>query len=293
MNLIISKRLKELRRIKGLSQKELAKDICTQAVISNIEKGGVIPSSITLFKIAKRLNVDINYFFDNTVTHEGKNQNNLEEIKQLIRSLIRKKDYISVKYITENELSKNDVKTEEDLQFFHWHRAICEYYINSKPEESLNILYSICDFDSIIERDEITNQELGILNSTAIIYFEIKDFEKSLKIYEACINKIHEPNKHIDNQTKIRFLYGMARTQAALNKIEESILNSRLAIQTCIETESLYLLGELNFLIGKNLVCIDKKNEAYHYLQFSKSIFQLQNRYDYINVIEKLELKLQ
>lgn len=54
--------MRDLRKMAGLTQQELSRDICTQAQISKIENGEEYPSSITLYKISKRLGVDVNYF---------------------------------------------------------------------------------------------------------------------------------------------------------------------------------------------------------------------------------------
>lgn len=59
----IGNRLKQLRKQQGFTQQELAKGICTQAMISNFESGESSPSSTVLFQLAERLQVDINAFF--------------------------------------------------------------------------------------------------------------------------------------------------------------------------------------------------------------------------------------
>ncbi len=59
----IAKRVQRLRKDAAMTQMELSRGICTQAQISNIEKGHLNPSSLTLFQISQKLNVDMNYFF--------------------------------------------------------------------------------------------------------------------------------------------------------------------------------------------------------------------------------------
>ncbi|WP_113928505.1 helix-turn-helix transcriptional regulator [Bacillus sp. P14.5] len=60
----IGKSLKDLRTYQKVSQKNLAKDICTQAYVSMIEKGEIIPSAHILHAFAQKLGVPIDYFFD-------------------------------------------------------------------------------------------------------------------------------------------------------------------------------------------------------------------------------------
>ncbi|MBV6684081.1 helix-turn-helix domain-containing protein [Bacillus sp. JRC01] len=61
---VIGKKIKELRKAIGITQGELAEGICTQALISRIEKGDIYPSATVLYRISQRLGVDVNYFFE-------------------------------------------------------------------------------------------------------------------------------------------------------------------------------------------------------------------------------------
>jgi transcriptional regulator with XRE-family HTH domain len=51
---VIGKKIKELRRDVGLTQEGLAEGICTQALISRIEKGDIYPSATALYQISKK-----------------------------------------------------------------------------------------------------------------------------------------------------------------------------------------------------------------------------------------------
>lgn len=72
----------EKRKIKGLNQTELAKDICTQNTISKIEKHNIAPSVPILFNICKRLDITLNDTFSDfstdTVSDEAVLLNSIE-----------------------------------------------------------------------------------------------------------------------------------------------------------------------------------------------------------------------
>lgn len=65
MALFNGSRLRELRNNKKMSMAELAKrsDVST-SLISQIERDMVIPSVVTIWRLAKVLDTNINYFFD-------------------------------------------------------------------------------------------------------------------------------------------------------------------------------------------------------------------------------------
>jgi transcriptional regulator with XRE-family HTH domain len=68
MEYSIGKIIKTLRNSLNITQKQLGEHICTQAEISRIEKGNIMPYANTLFRIAERLGVDVNYFFEHANT---------------------------------------------------------------------------------------------------------------------------------------------------------------------------------------------------------------------------------
>ena len=71
---------KELR----LSQQTLAEGICEQSQISKIERGHFIPSADLLFKLSQRLEVPLDYFFNEQIEIKS----NLSNFKQLSARLL-------------------------------------------------------------------------------------------------------------------------------------------------------------------------------------------------------------
>ncbi len=68
MNLIVGKRIKELRKIAGLSQEKLARKIAVdRTFISKIESGKINLTIHSLSSICKGLNVTLSEFFDASV----------------------------------------------------------------------------------------------------------------------------------------------------------------------------------------------------------------------------------
>ncbi len=82
----IGKKISELRKEMNLTQGELASGICTQSLISLIERGESDPSAELLYQITKRLGVDVNYFFEIGSTTRLDYVNEVE--KQLRRTRI-------------------------------------------------------------------------------------------------------------------------------------------------------------------------------------------------------------
>jgi transcriptional regulator with XRE-family HTH domain len=59
------KKIREIRKMKGLSQQEFAKVIgVTKQLISLWEKGENLPSMKSIIKLINTYDIDFNYFFD-------------------------------------------------------------------------------------------------------------------------------------------------------------------------------------------------------------------------------------
>ncbi|MFJ7647917.1 helix-turn-helix domain-containing protein [Lysinibacillus sp. NPDC097279] len=281
---LISSKIKEARKDKGITQAELADGICTQAMISNFEKGESVPSSIVLFKIAQKLKLDINYFFgqNSMKTHHDDN----EETKKLIRKLIRNRDYQAINYIVKTEKEKANFSSNEDKQFLLWHEGICDFYLNKDSVNAIDILNTAL---KLTGKENYSEQTISINNSIAIIYFEVQQYENSLEFFQKCKSEYDLSNLK-DSVLKIRILYGLSKTLVALKREEEAILECKKAIKICVTEESLYLLGELYFQIGRNLVILDRVKESEQYFEKAQHIFEIEGNYEFLDVIEKVKL---
>ncbi|HEW1576448.1 TPA: helix-turn-helix transcriptional regulator, partial [Streptococcus pneumoniae] len=82
---------KELR----LSQQTLTEGICEQSQISKIERGHFIPSADLLFKLSQRLEVPLDYFFNEQIEIKS----NLSNFKQLSARLLDDRNYDDLEYI--------------------------------------------------------------------------------------------------------------------------------------------------------------------------------------------------
>lgn len=82
---LLGKRLRELRKRKGINQEKLAEYINVEpATISNIENGKNYPSMINLENILNGLNVSFSEVFD--FEHKNSNENLIEQINRALKN---------------------------------------------------------------------------------------------------------------------------------------------------------------------------------------------------------------
>jgi transcriptional regulator with XRE-family HTH domain len=85
---LIGLRIKELRRISGLSQEKLAEKMSiSPKYLSSIERGKENPTLDTFIKVSDALNLELMEIFD--FSHKGKSS---RDLKKFINSMLKSRD---------------------------------------------------------------------------------------------------------------------------------------------------------------------------------------------------------
>ena len=99
-----------------LSQQTLAEGICEQSQISKIERGHFIPSADLLFKLSQRLEVPLDYFFNEQIEIKS----NLSNFKQLSARLLDDRIMKIWNIFIELEIERSTFLTLEDRTYLEW-----------------------------------------------------------------------------------------------------------------------------------------------------------------------------
>ncbi|EJQ44624.1 hypothetical protein IEE_02814 [Bacillus cereus BAG5X1-1] len=118
----------------------------------------------------------------------------------------------------------------------------------------------------------LSEKEIDIMHTMAVIYAENGEYEKSIGILKKCLinfNRIEFPgNKEI----KLRIIYTLTKCLHLTYEHVEAIKYSDIGIKLAININSLYLLGELNFEKGSNLLELQQSSEdGFNYI--NKALF--------------------
>ncbi|HYK74965.1 MAG TPA: helix-turn-helix transcriptional regulator, partial [Pseudoneobacillus sp.] len=211
--LAIGEKIRELRKLLGLTQKDVANGICTQAQISKIENGDVDPYGSTLYQISQRLGVDVNYFFDIGSTPR------LDYVKEVSRQLMiarRNVNYEEMKQLVENE-EDNPLFTQnrKNLQLLLWHKGIYEYELS---RNSSNAFHYLDDAIALTHSKHWTEREIEILISKGVILFEEGKLEEALAIYSPAKEHLGILPYLQDETIISRLYYNTARTLTRLKQ---------------------------------------------------------------------------
>lgn len=281
---VIGKKIKEMRKVVGLTQGDLAGGICTQALISRIEKGDIYPSATALYQISLKLGVDINYFFEIGTTPR---LDYIREVESQLRYLrINRKYKEMIDLIKTEEKNPLFYKDNDKLQLLYWHKGIYKYEVEDDPESAFSFLHKAYHLTAY-EKKAMTEREMQILSSTGAIKFSLFQFDEALQYYTQVETAIKTTGSLQDKSIKTKLFYNIARVLTRFGRHDESTSYCHKALKWCFQEELLWGLGELHYQVGYNYELIANYKKALPYFRHAQNIFALRNDVDYIEFLEK------
>ncbi|HEL2316031.1 TPA: helix-turn-helix transcriptional regulator [Streptococcus suis] len=258
-------KLAEKFRIKrkelGLSQHVLAEGICEQSQISKIERGHFIPSADLLFKLSQRLEVPLDYFFNEQIEVKS----NLSNFKHLSSRLLDDRNYDDLEYLYKIEVGRSTFLTLEDRTYLEWIKAIIDFYQYNLQFEAISYLENI----------------LSKVSSTTLIYLKtlntLSNFYSLVgreQEYEANYSHLMElyQTKNLDHQEflfgYIRVRYNYAHYLVSKEKYNEAVQEALETIEICKERQTSYQLAPLLILVGNaGAQFLDKEEVKNYYIE--------------------------
>ncbi|HGQ0792684.1 helix-turn-helix transcriptional regulator [Streptococcus pneumoniae] len=237
---------KELR----LSQQTLAEGICEQSQISKIERGHFIPSADLLFKLSQRLEVPLDYFFNEQIEIKS----NLSNFKQLSARLLDDRNYDDLEYIYRIEIERSTFLTLEDRTYLEWIKAIIDFYQYELQFEAISHLENI-----LSKVASTTLIYLKVLNTLSNFYSLVGREED----YEANYSHLIElyQTKNLDHQevlfgyirvryNYVHYLVSYVHYLVSKEKYNEAMQEALETIELCKERQTSYQLAPLLVLVG-------------------------------------------
>lgn len=268
------------RKKMKMTQKELSNGICTQALISRVEHGDIIPNQSILNKIGARLNLssdDLQLVKSNTRYREK-----IEQLKQTIRKYLTQRDYKTIELILHhNKPLVDNVQNANDKAFLRWIEASLQDKIYNQSDIALDLLNEISLND--IE-DELV---IEILNAIGVIYYRNGDFNRAINVFQNAVNVIDE---QIDFKVQVKVMLNYALSLEEIDgdkKALEVILHS---INIVVENESLFILGDLYHTKAHILRKLGHLLEAKKNNQIALSLYMIQNN-DEFQTMTQIEIK--
>ncbi|MGU7967459.1 helix-turn-helix domain-containing protein [Streptococcus suis] len=244
MGSLLATRIKSRRKELKLSQKELAEGICKQGQISRLENGEYTPGSEVLHQLAKKLNVSMDYFFDEQILNES---TELIEFKKIAKTFINQRNYDSLKYIYELEKEKSHRLSLSDKIYLEWIASLVDFYVNDRREGAIERLEKALKstHKTDINHLQISNTLFNFYHDTDnLARFDLMREELASHLQKLTLNTIEEL------ELSIKFNYNLGRYFWLQNNMEAAIKQVTATIKLCQEYRTTYLLADSFLLLG-------------------------------------------
>lgn len=268
MGTILATRIKSRRKELKLSQKELAEGICKQGQISRLENGEYTPGSELLYQLAKKLNVSMDYFFDEQIVNEN---SELTEFKKLVKTFITQRNYESLKYIYNLEKEKSHRLSLSDKIYLEWIASLVDFYAQGRREEAIERLEKA--LNSSHKADiiylQISNTLFNFYHDTDNLdKFEMMKEELTSHLQQMTLNTIEEL------ELSIKFNYNLSRYFWIQKNIEVAIKQVTTTIKLCQDYRTTYLLADSFLLLGNLSQNFSEKSTVKSYFETALFLYQ-------------------
>ncbi|WP_125589471.1 helix-turn-helix domain-containing protein [Companilactobacillus jidongensis] len=233
---ILGEKIRHYRKLRGISQSELADGICTQATVSLIEKKDKIPSMEILVRICERLGITMNLVIVN-------DDSQIYSIISDIKNSFYKDDYqgISDKLDKLNDINVNN---KQEIKLIHFFNGLVEYEINENYDKA------IFDFNRAMNVNiaNIDMYDILIDVYTAKAYVNKKSLDEAKVYYgqakdliQSSAEKINEDNYH----DSILIYANMSKLSLDLDDNQKAIDYANEGIYIAKKEQSLFKLDTM------------------------------------------------
>lgn len=255
----LAEKFKAKRKELKLSQKILAQGICEQSQISKIERGNYMPAADLLYKLAERLNVTVDYFFNDAVVLRS----NLSDFKQLATKLLDDRNYPDLDYLYKLEKVKHSYLIAEDKAYLDWIQAILYFYLHDKKEEATQLL------EQVLSTLKKTDNSYPRLLNTLSNFYSLLELEEQYEAKHQELVSIYQ-TKNLDYQEDlfgyIRVRYNYAHHLLGKDKKLEAIEEALAAIDICRKHHTSFQLAPLlTILANASLEFLDSEKLRTYY----------------------------
>ncbi|WP_010623893.1 helix-turn-helix domain-containing protein [Companilactobacillus versmoldensis] len=282
---ILGEKIRHYRKLRGISQSELADGICTQATVSLIEKKDKIPSMKILVRICERLGITMNLVIVN-------DDSQIYSIISEIKKLFYQDDYDGI-VAKLDKLKDININNKQEIKLIHFFSGLVEYEVEKNYDKA------IFDFNRAMNVNIVSVDMYDILINiyTAKAYVN-KGSDDEAKVYydqskdliKSSVEKINDENY----RDSILIYANMSELALELGDNESVIEYANEGIYIARKEQSLFKLDSMyNYMAEAGTKDGQKSDEDYIKAYVISSISGNKNVFDTLkSKISKMSLNI-
>lgn len=232
--------LKELRKEKGLTQKELATGICAQSMLSAIENNVYVPNANLLVNLANRLEVNLNEISlaaNYKISSEA-------DFNEKVDKLCNAHQYSELLKFLQLPGTVDHLKTETQLQAYYYYLGIAQLQTNALESALRSFKLSLADIN---HRHLETISRLAYLSMGYVYALQNK---KTAAIDNIDLAFRNMSNYSYDENQNILY-YLVALIYFKLNDYQDATAYLVNGISFIAKHDSHYMLANCYFLVAR------------------------------------------
>lgn len=262
--------IRELRKKKGLSQKELAEGICSLKQLSRIENNTSEASTYVIYELSFRLGENLLDYFPYAELEEPFLwKKKIDELEQYYSEERYQEMYRQSKILKDDELVRSFVFLRQRI---NWYFGIAAGYCQPaeafSAEDFLNLIALTHPFTKVsdIWQANLKPFELRILNAAIFVHLRAERYDiaeewllKAITILDRCYFEVKD-------NAYLNFFYNLSRLYFYRQEYKKALQVADQGLRLCQENNILYQVAGLSNIKGRSLYCLGRKEEALLYM---------------------------
>ncbi|USS89388.1 helix-turn-helix domain-containing protein [Fructilactobacillus cliffordii] len=242
--------LKAQRKARHLSQAELSDGICSQSMISGIEKGNYIPSSLLLAQICHKLQISLN----DTALSDYFEFSNFQSASHKIEQLCNEHRYAELIKFMDNEDILASLDSNDDFQKYYYYYGCATYQLSKQADPALRYLQLALQYTYHTDKKYLSSIELLIISAINLIKVKVANYDNhDLEFaFSQMMNGVY--SNYSENLNIVVYQYALALFHEG--QIRNAIQVLDTGIKWITSKNSNFMIADLYFLLAK---CYEKK----------------------------------
>lgn len=242
------KAIRQLRRNRDWTQKQLADGICSQSLLSRIEKGIENPSVFVIFHLCQKLGITLD-----ELLHKEEFSSPFLKLKTELFSLYRQNDFETI-YTLLHKKNFSLFEAYHETHYYNFFLGVSEL-VYKQNEKAAQIYLSQAE----TQKGEKLFTTL-IKSYLAKIYAKQNEEVLTLETLNACLNQLNQATSHEkQNRLMPNIYHNLCMTYLFLNQPKQAILYVNLGIECCKAQQNTYQLVLLIFRSGQIFMHLGRK----------------------------------
>lgn len=240
---IIGRKIKYIRQLNGLSQKELSIGICSQAEISKIENGKNTPTVDLLQQITNKLKIPVSELFKEEI---DKMEKTIRMFDQTMMMLLRENKFTECLNEIDRFMLGNT--TPVGKRMIAYYKIVLTYRQKQADYRTTSVLFTrLLDHENLIIHDPMLY--IRIKMALSILYAEHEQYQQAEKIYNEVL-RMDTEIKGVDEE-RLKVLYNYAKLLYKMNQPQKGLIIIEEAMQISQRLKKTSYLAHLYYQRGE------------------------------------------